>query len=132
MKSFNALRGFFVLLISIIFYIDESRGRGLWVPRMGMMRVLRRPNNPFHLTIEPPILLTRKRLLDSKSSEESSENTDDDDSPDTLEYSDYWEDLKGDFKDGNDDHYDSNNALEDFSSGEDPVITLPDRQEFFS
>lgn len=84
-------------------------------------------------------MLTRKRLLDSKSSEESSEATDDDDSPDTLE--EYY-DVQN-YKDAEDsqlgmyrrkawrDFDDSNAAEEDYSDDIEPVITLPDRRDNF-
>jgi hypothetical protein len=101
-----------------------------------MMRVLRKPTNPYNIKIEPPIMLTRKRLLDSKSSEESSENTDDDDSPDTIEEYDgqYYKDAEdsqlGMYRRKAWRNFDDSNvAEEDYSDNIEPVITLPDRQE---
>lgn len=98
------------------------------------MRVLKKPANPYNLKIEPPIMLTRKRLLDSKSSEESSEATDDDDSPDTVEEN-YNNQYYNDAEDSQLGMYrrkawrdfdDSNAAEEDYSDDPEPVITLPD------
>lgn len=79
-------------------------------------------------------MLTRKRLLDSKSSEESSEATDDDDSPDTVEEN-YNNQYYNDAEDSQLGMYrrkawrdfdDSNAAEEDYSDDSKPVITLPD------
>jgi hypothetical protein len=103
-----------------------------------MMRVLRKPANPYNLDIEPPIMLTRKKLLDSKSSEESSEATDDDDSPDTIEEYDGGQYYKQDVEDSQIGMYrrkawrdldDSNAAEEDYSNDIEPVITIPDRRD---
>lgn len=104
------------------------------------MRVLRKPPNPYNLKIEPPIMLTRKKLLDSKSSEESSEATDDDDSPDTIEEYDGGQYYKDD-EDSQLGMYrrkawrdfdDSNVAEEDYSNDNEPVITLPDRRDNYN
>jgi hypothetical protein len=114
---------------------------------MGMMRVLRRAPNPYHLKLEPPIMMNRKRLLDSKSSEESSENTDDDDSPDTEEEQsrlmnpwDAVEESQLEEQSAGRELYrrrafrnwdDSNAAEEDYSDDDlGPVLTLPDPLDF--
>jgi len=131
-----------ILVVLVTLYnLQWTEGKSIWVPRMGMMRVLRRAPNPYNLKIEPPIMLTRKRLLDSKSSEESSEVTDDDDSPDTPEeednYDDYYDQY---FQQSRDNIYrrkawrnpdDSNAAEEDYGNDVEPVETLPDPYDIF-
>ncbi|CAB3362818.1 Hypothetical predicted protein [Cloeon dipterum] len=125
-----AFKNYWCLVFILMAGMGAAKSRGLWVPRVGMARLLRRPYNPYNLNIERTRLLTRKRLLDSKSSESSSENTDDDDSPDTEEEEDDYSYF--DFFSWNYPIEDSNQALEDFSDDESPVITLPKREEMFS
>ncbi|KAF4517840.1 hypothetical protein B566_EDAN008782 [Ephemera danica] len=92
-------------------------------------RFLLEPANPYNLRIEPPILVSAKLLLDSKSSPESSEITTNDDSPPTIEenYSisqDWWQFY------GPVEPVDSNAAEENFDDDSDgPVRTLPERHK---